>query len=212
MDDHSHTPTTPEHPQYGLAATAYCGPRGEDYHNRNRERLQKEAVLRRVAIRTLLSPYLTQPGMIYWPWLEVGCGEGYNLYYGDVGVDIDPRPLSYLPPKQMIPILSNSDFLPFPANSFHVSFCIGLLMHQVDGEWQQTLAEMARVTSHLILIGEYMGETETPEPNPHWEGLLYRRPYTPPLGWELIHTQTNLKPFDSSVTFQTYKKHHNTTT
>ncbi len=200
MEPHQNTPL---HPPAGLAVTAYTGARGQAYHDRNRERLQEDAARRRTAIRGLVTPYLSHTGWYLWPWCEVGCGEGYNLFPGDVGVDVDPRALSHLSP-QCIPVIGEATTLPFPPRWFTVVFCVGLLMHLPGGEWERTLQEMARISREVLLIGEYVGDQEREKENPHWKGLLWERPYTPPEGWVLRESIHGLSPFDPDVTFLLY--------
>jgi hypothetical protein len=137
--------------------------------------------------------------MLY-PWLEVGCGEGYNLTPGDVGVDVDERALSLVNPW-CTALMGEATAIPFPSNRFPVVFCVGLLMHLQAGEWEKALQEMARCAQEVVLIGEYVGEVEREKENPYWQGLLWERPYSPPEGWVLKETVRWLSPFDRDVTF-----------
>lgn len=199
-----------------LAEDLYCGDEGAAYWQRNSTRLQNERGDRVRVLRNLVH-YNHQIG-----WLEVGCGRGYNLLPGDVGLDCDPRQLAFLP-LSVIPIIGHAYNLSlFPDNSFEVVFSVGCLMHLPSSPtpvsypigqrpkkihwdtWQEAAEEMARVSSRYVILGEYWGEQEEPVTGKHWEGCLWRRPYTVP-GRTLIKTVQPLLPFDPDVTFTVWE-------
>lgn len=194
------------------AEDLYQGPLGAAYHERNRTHVRAMRPLRITFLREWLHPYAKDP------WLEVGCGEGDNLLYGDIGLDVDKRLAPIVEQKGARFVEGRAQELPFPDACFSVVFCIGLLMHLPDGEWQKALAEMSRVASHVVVIGEYwapeerdlrwnpvVGTIYTSEGTP---GLLWARPYPPPAGWFTISGDHMVEGFDPSVTFLAFVRDH----
>ena len=183
------------------AEKLYRGAVGAAYWERNRERLDREQRDRAEAIHALLPT-------IHEPWLEVGCGEGHNLFVGDVGLDCDPRRLALFNTYDNISVVGSAYSLPFPDEAFPVVFSVGCLMHLPSGEgesWQAAVAEMARCSSRYVLIGEYMAMEEEEIP---WHGerdVLWARPYFIP-GCEQIRETKPLRPFDAEIIFQVWRK------
>lgn len=175
----------------------YLGEGGAAYLARNYNRLRADTPARRHALRMLL-PLAWQGAR----WLEVGCGIGSNLYLQDVGVDCDPRVLREVCRDGRLGVLGRAQKLSmFIDRSFAVVFCVGLLMHLPDGKWQQALAEMTRVSTHYVILGEYVTEVERDLTWQAEPGLLWERPYPTPVGWQQVREVRPLAPFDSDVTF-----------
>lgn len=176
------------------ALDIYQGPLGDAYWARNRAAVMEQAWLRRAHLRTLAPRWADEP------WLEAGCGVRANLYARDVGFDVAAHPWA-LP--------GDIRQLPCASGSFAVTFCVGVLMHLPDGEWQRGLAELARVAQHVVIIGEYEADREmdllwNPETGAQGAGqpgLLWARPYSAPLGWKLTRKCRPLPGFGSDVTF-----------
>lgn len=199
------------------AANLYQGKAGEEYWERNAPLLDKEQRVRSETLRSLVTLPLDQASS---PWLEVGCGRGHNLLSYDVGLDCDVRQLRYLPARDIIPILGEAwDLSMFPDGSFPVVFSVGCLMHLPTHKhpmlpmlpsqcvsWQRAAAEMARVSSRTVILGEYMSEKETVVPSDHWPaGTLWSRPYVVP-GMREVKRIAPLPPFDPHVSFSIWKK------
>lgn len=182
------------------AERRYCGEEGEAYWKRNAKRVKKSAPQRAETLRRLI-PNMSDR----WHWLEIGCGRGNNLIVGDVGLDCDPRQLHYLN-NHIIPIVGHAyDLSMFIDDSFPVVLSVGCLMHLPHPEVDRALAEMARVSKHYVIIGEYWADEEAPVTGRHWKGCLWKRPYTVP-GMHLVRTVTHLAPFDPDVIFGVFEK------
>lgn len=191
------------------AEELYCGEAGTNYWERNAAQLEANRYFRSVFIRDLI-PFSSHA--MRSPWLEVGCGRGDNMRAGDVGLDCDHRQLAALAQREMVPIVGHAYNLSmFIDKSFPVVFSVGCLMHLPSGDisdldhmaafsWQKAVAEMARVSSHYIILGEYWGEEERPVSSKYWAGCLWSRPYDIP-GFMEINRVEPPSFFDPNVTF-----------
>lgn len=192
------------------AEAYYIGQGGRDYWKRNTQRCQSDAIARRNSLRNFVGEYRLSR------WLEVGCGIGANMFPGDIGLDCDPRPLSALTPDKT-GVIGHAYNLPFPDAHFPVVFSVGCLMHLPSCEngdsvkhgycatWQGAVQEMARVSAHFVLIGEYI---EPEERDLHWQdraGLCWARPYTVP-GFRRVKKDYLSPPFDPEVDFELWEK------
>lgn len=180
------------------AIDVYTGPLGDGYWARNKEAVMRQRWIRRAWLRVLA------PEWARFQWLEVGCGVGANLYDTDYGVDIVSHP--------RVDAFGDIRALYCASRSFAVAFCVGVLMHLPDGEWQKGLNELCRVAEHAVIIGEYVAPAEhdllwNPETG-HFEngqpGLLWERPYPAPEGWRLQETRRPLPGFDPRVEFRVF--------
>ncbi len=197
------------------ASDLYTGKSGELYWKRNsiapparfeRCRLLRNLVYGKAALQ---------------PWLELGCGQRWNMTSYDIGLDIDPRnrPHMVWDVRQGIPVTDQS---------FPVVFCVGLLMHlpwigayEIHGDAfpknckgaQFVLSEMARVAQRAVIIGEYVSAVEN---DLLWDyhngsfgngepGLVWERPYAAPEGYEL-KKQAKLAPFGERPTFLAFER------
>lgn len=182
------------------AERRYCGEEGAAYWDRNAKRVKKSARQRAETLRQLISDSSSR-----WHWLEIGCGRGDNLTDGDVGLDCDPRQLPHLP-SYITPIIGHAyDLSMFIDDSFPVVLSVGCLMHLPHPEVDRALAEMARVSKRYVIIGEYWADEEAPVTGHHWDGCLWKRPYTVP-GMHLEQTAVRLAPFDPDVIFGVFEK------
>lgn len=184
----------------------YLGKGGELYLGRNRERLLAESLERSSAIRSLVPRGYGQER-----WLEVGCGIGTNLCEGDVGVDYDPRVVReltrYWRASRLGLVARAQELSCFTEKTFSVVFCVGLLMHLPDGEWQKAMGEMTRVSRWYVIVGEYL--TAFCQHALSWEDqddLLWERPYPAPAGWRVEKVVHPLSPFDRDVVFLVFRK------
>lgn len=198
------------------AEQLYCGKAGEEYWERNKNRLNSEQHLRGEALRGLVK------GQRQKRWVEVGCGRGHNLWPRDIGVDIDARQIEQLVDPNTVGIIAPAYNIPLPDSSYPVVFSVGCLMHlpssvteiwdedgrsykEYDQTWMRATSEMARISQNYVIIGEYWADSEV-EIEWHGEkGVLWTRPYTVP-GFELVKKVTPLPPFDENITFGVFKK------
>lgn len=194
------------------AEELYCGEAGTAYWIRNLPRLVGERWDRARALRRLI------PDVEQHPALEIGCGRGFNLVPGDVGLDCDVRQLAYLP-DGVIPIVGHAyDLSMFPDGAFPLVMSVGCLMHlpdlrrhwdemplMVDTSWQHAAAEIARVSSQYVLLGEYWAEQEQEILGHNWDHCLWARPYTVP-GMRKIKQVSPLLPFDRDIVFLVWEK------
>lgn len=181
------------------AEYAYQGHAGTAYWKRNLPRLLKEQDARRAALRSLV-PVAARNQR----WLEVGCGRGFNLRSGDVGLDSDDRQLRFLP-DGVTGIHGSASRIAAVSASFVVVLSVGCLMHQSGVGLTAALAEMARVSSQFVILGEYLAESEVPLAGKRWDGMLWARAYAVP-DFFLQETRCPLPPFDEDLTFQVWRK------
>ena len=190
------------------AEDAYKGKAGAAYWKRNGEKVQEQHRARVSFLRFLVPPtYMwIHNGLLPTPWLEVGCGRGDNLLPGDVGVDCDVRQLSYLFNKGVVPVLASATALPFPDRSFLTVVSVGCLMHLSGEDLEKALKELTRVSHKFIILGEYLAEQEEAVSGKHWDGMLWKRPYLPPKGWQFVKSVLAPVPFDADVTFLVWER------
>ncbi len=195
------------------ASELYRGKGGELYWKRHIAVTLSDKLERAHSVRRLC--WGTSP-----PWLELGCGQGWNMTSYDIGLDIDPRNKPHM-------VWDVRQGLPFTDQSFPVVFCVGLLMHlswefshdgitvtdPKGGGAQFVLSAMARVAQHAVIIGEYIADVEK---DLLWDyhngsfgngqpGLVYERPYPTPEGFTLTK-QTKLEAFGDRPTFLVFER------
>ena len=164
------------------AVDVYTGPLGDAYWARNQAVVWEQRFVRRAWLRTLAPQWADEP------WLEAGCGKRANIYCTDVGVDLVDHGGNLVADIRSMPM--------FADRVFPVAFCVGVLMHLPDGEWQKGLAELCRVARYVVIIGEYVAPVEhdlrwNPETGTHGDGLpglLWTRPYAALGGWRKQET------------------------
>lgn len=113
--------------------------------------------------------------------LEVGCNIGANLVHLDelieaAGVDVNQAALDRVPSHIPTRRASASD-LPFPDESFCLTFTMGVLIHTPPEDLRQVMSEIVRCSRRYVLCGEYWAPHEEVIPYRGEERALFRRDY-----------------------------------
>lgn len=87
--------------------------------------------------------------------LDVGCGNGFFTYYFAkicqvTGLDFSKKMLEINPHHKLVH--GDAENLPFPDESFDITFCSNLLHHLENPE--RTMQEMKRVAREYVIISE----------------------------------------------------------
>lgn len=114
----------------------------------------------------------------YEKYLEVGCGDGKNLYYLSnkvLGYGIDINFLSIMDLFNVC--IGSATDIPFKDNYFDLVFTCGLLIHIPPDGILKAMKEIVRCSRRYILAIEYWSEKERERPFLGEMGITFKRPY-----------------------------------